>query len=122
MAANRKCRVALRLTKEEARKLAGAIRQSAAPSRSFLVLESIQGGLQTRRPIRVQGRRKIFPICLPMEVKQAVQQLALELHVTQQELLRHFLRTYLESKPWKRTSRPCAKKRQSEHTQRRQTG
>jgi hypothetical protein len=110
--AKSKCRVALLLTDEEALKLASAIKQSAAPSRSFIVAESIRAGLQTRNQIRAHGRRRRYPLWLPSEVKQAVKQLALELHVSQQDLLRHFLRTYLESPPWKRTGKP--------HTQRRQ--
>ena len=106
LAAKRKCRFALLLTDDEALKLANAIKQSMAPDRSFIVVESILAGLQTRNQVRVQGRRRRYPLWLPTELKQAVKQLALELHVSQQDLLRHFLRTYLESPPWKRISKP----------------
>jgi hypothetical protein len=112
LAEKRKCRVALLLTDEEALKLASAIKQSAAPSRSFIVAESIRAGLQTRNRISAQGRRRRYPLWLPTEVKQEVKQLALELHVSQQDLLRHFLGSYLESPPWKRASKTHTARRQ----------
>lgn len=112
MAEKRKCRVALLLTDEEALKLAHAIKQSAAPSRNFIVVKSIQAGLQTRNQLRAHGRRRRYALWLPTEVKHVVKQLALELHVSQQDLLRHFLRAYLESPPWKRTRKLHTRRRQ----------
>jgi hypothetical protein len=99
-----RCRVRLLLTEEEAMKLAEAVRVSGAPSRSLLILESLQAGLDTGNLTGLQRRRnRPIPFWLPKEIMKETRNMAGRLKVSQQNLMRHFLFTYLASAPWEHT-------------------
>lgn len=85
-------------------KLAEAVRVSGAPSRSLLILESLQAGLDTGNLIGLQRRRnRPIPFWLPKEIMKETRNMAGRLKVSQQNLMRHFLFTYLASAPWAHT-------------------
>jgi hypothetical protein len=85
----------LLLTEEEASRLAVAARTLHVPS-NFIILEAVQFGLQALDPTKItKRRRKIVYFRLPTEIKQRVIELAQELDLSQQSLIRHYLSTYL---------------------------
>jgi hypothetical protein len=98
-----KRRSLLLLTEEEARRLATA-QTPTRLSRSFLIQEAVQAGLQTADIANVPGRRnKILCFRLPPELRDRVRELAKELDTSQQTLIRHFLFTYLSEMERKST-------------------
>ena len=99
-----RCRVQLLLTREEAVKLAEAVRVSGAPSRSLLILESLQAGLDVGNLTGLERRRNCtISFWLPNDVVNETRVTADRLRVSQQSLMRYFLFTYLASAPWDRT-------------------
>jgi len=97
-----RCRVRLLLTEEEASRLAEAVQVSGAPSRSLLILESLQAGLHAQNLTGLQHRRNHhITFWLPKEVMNEVRLIAGQLGVSQQSLMRHNLATYLAQPPWK---------------------
>ncbi|MGP8069414.1 MAG: hypothetical protein ACLP5V_05945 [Candidatus Bathyarchaeia archaeon] len=85
----------LLLTEEEARRLTDALTPYHI-SKSFIIQEAIQAGLQTLNPGNVPGpRNRIVQFRLPAELRKRVRKLAEEHHISQQSLIRYFLFTYL---------------------------
>jgi predicted DNA-binding protein len=104
----------LLLTEEEARRLNDALTPYHI-SKSFIIQEAIQVGLQTLDLTNIPGRRsKILQIRLPAELRRRVRALAKERRISQQSLTRHFLFTYLSQ--LERKSTPPTKTRN--HTSR----
>ena len=98
----------LLLNDEENSRLAEAIREHHV-SRSFIILEAIQAGLQARVQPKIPGRRKrVVYFRLPAEIKAKIKELAEKHKASQQSLLRHFLDAYLAKldRMHPRTTRP----------------
>ena len=96
MRAKRRCKLKLLLTEEESGWLEDAVRRSGAPNRSLLILDSIQTGLMAGSLRGLQGKRsRVTYFWLPTPIRREIRRLARERHVTQQNLLRHFLFTHL---------------------------
>jgi hypothetical protein len=98
-----RCKVKLLLNEEESGKLAEAVRGRG--NRSLIILESIQARLHAPNLPGLQRKRtRVVHFWLPTEIMEEVRQLALDLRVSQQNLIRHLLFTYLATAPWKPTS------------------
>ena len=96
MTAKSRCKLKLYLSVEESAELAEAVKASGAPNRSLLILDSIQTGLMARSLAGLQGKRsRVTYFWLPTPIRREIRRLARERHVTQQNLLRHFLFTHL---------------------------
>ena len=96
MAASSRCKVKLLLNQEESESLAQAVKTSGTPNRSLLLLESIQAKLHAPTLPGLQRKRtKTLYFWLPTELMGEVRRLASELRVSQQNLIRYFLFTYL---------------------------
>ena len=97
----------LLLNEEESGKLAEAVRTSGTGNRSLIILESIQARLHAPNLPGLQRKRtRVVYFWLPTEIMEEVRQLALDLRVSQQNLIRHLLFTYLVTAPWKRKPPP----------------
>jgi hypothetical protein len=110
------------LTEEEASQLADAVNQFHVP-RSFLILEAIQAGLRSLDTATIPGRRsRPLSFRLPDEIAVRVKQVSREHDVSQQNLIRHLLFTYLKQRTAEtRTPRnPPKKHRLWNSTQRRE--
>jgi hypothetical protein len=106
LAASSRCKVKLLLNEEESESLAKAVRGSGTPNRSLLILESIQAKLHSPTQPGLQRKRtKTLYFWLPTELMGEVRRLASELRVSQQNLIRYFLFTYL-SQLERRTAPP----------------
>jgi hypothetical protein len=95
-------KIRLLLTQSELETLDRAVRESGALTRTFLIFEAIQAGLQNPTPKIIEKKRnRRVDAWTSADMKHRIQQFADNAGMTQQTLLRHFLLTYLAAKPWK---------------------
>lgn len=99
---NERAKIRLLLTQSELETLDRAVRESGAVTRTFLIFEAVQAGLQNPTPkITKKKRNRRVDTWASGDLKRRIAQLATDAGVTQQTLLRHFLHTYLTAAPWK---------------------
>jgi hypothetical protein len=79
---------------------------SGAPSRSLIILESLEAGLKAKQLTGLPRRRnRLIYFWLPSDVATKTRDTTGKFHVSQQALMRHCLFTYIASAPWKLNSR-----------------
>lgn len=101
MTAASRCKVKLLLNEEESGKLAEAVKTSGTPNRSLIILESIQASIHAPNLTGLQRKRnRVLYFWLPTQIMQEVRRRALDLGVSQQNLIRYLLFTYLATAPW----------------------
>ena len=89
-------KIRLLLTESELETLDRAVSESGASNRSLIIFEALQAGLQVPTPkIKWKKRNRRVDAWTSGEIKRRIAQLANEIGVTQQTLLRYFLATYI---------------------------
>jgi len=89
-------KIRLLLTESELETLDRAVSESGALNRSLIIFEALQAGLQAPTPkIQWKKRNRRVDAWASGEIKRRIAQLANDVGVTQQTLLRHYLTTYL---------------------------
>lgn len=89
-------KIRLLLTESELETLDRAVSESGASNRSLIIFEALQAGLQVPTPkIKWKKRNRRVDAWTSGEIKHRIAQLANEIGVTQQTLLRYFLAKYI---------------------------
>ncbi len=83
-----------------------AVAASGAWSRGLLIAEAVRAGLANPE-LKLEGGRRLRRVdaLVPSKLALRLREVAAANNVTQQRLLRHFLRQYLAAAPWERTDR-----------------
>ena len=111
-------KIRLLLTESELETLDRAVSESGALNRSLIIFEAVQAGLQAPAPkIKWKKRNRRVDAWTSGEIKRRIAQLANEIGVTQQTLLRYLLTTYISQLGRKSTpSTKCTEQTLAEET------